>query len=148
MPIAVIISVIFFTIGINTAVVLHHDYTDKEISKRHNHKIMEIDKRKMVEMELKTPKKDEPYSFHYAGKEQYSNVFSTYRFNKETGEILRYSHHNYEKDKEGTPAHEQVSIINMLTGDQANNIGSMDLVGIRIFWREQREKKKEEEAKN
>jgi len=150
MPIAIIISVIFFTIGINTAVVLHHDYTDKEISKRYNHKIMEIDKRKMVEMELKTPKKDEPYSFHYAGEEKFSNVFTTYRFNKETGEILRYSHVNIDEDKDGTPAYEQVRVINMETGLQVARTGSSDLVHLRFFWQRQveKEKEKKEEAKN
>ncbi|MBI4005450.1 MAG: hypothetical protein HY356_02170 [Gammaproteobacteria bacterium] len=56
MKFATIISVLIFTIGINFAVIIHHDNVSRE-----------IDKRKWAELELKSPVIKQPYQFHYVG---------------------------------------------------------------------------------
>ena len=83
MKITTIISVLIFALGINSAVFLHHFFKEKEIESKHKNS---------KEIKLISPKRTTPYIFHYAGEEKWNNVFATYRLNKETGKILRYSH--------------------------------------------------------
>jgi len=71
--------------------------------------------------------------------------FATYRFNKETGEILRYSYTHYEKEEDGTPKQEKASVLNMQTGEQSANIGSTDMFLLRRHWTKEAEKEREKE---
>jgi len=69
MKFVILLSVLIFTAGINYSVILHHEFLDKE-----------IEKSKQVQLELNAAKqkpqqKYMPYSFHYAGKEIFGNVF-------------------------------------------------------------------------
>lgn len=123
MKYATIFSVLIFVLGINSAVFLHHYYVEKEMEKRHSNEIIS---RPQV--------KTSPYLFHYAGQEKWNNVFALYRLNKETGELLRYSYTIFEKSKDGFPAHDQVEVLNMTTGECKQNISSDDKFEIKLYY--------------
>ena len=132
MKVTILLAVILFVVGLNYAVFLHHDAVYREMEKRN-----------MDKMQLISQEKEEPYTFHYAGKEKWSNVFALYRLNKETGEILRYSYTIYEKDKDGTQQYDSVSVLNMETGEESSNISSISRMMLRLYYDEQARIEKE-----
>lgn len=115
------------SIAINVAVYQHHYFCEKEISLRNQAKLSFDESRKT-----------DPYQFHYAGKEKWSNVFSTYRLNTETGELIRYSYVVYEKTDDGYPRYDEVETLNMATGESKSITSSKDMENILLYIEEQR----------
>lgn len=123
MKTTILISVLLISIAINVTVFQHHYFTKEHILAKNQ-----------ARATLEGSKKSEPYLFHYAGKEKWSNVFAVYRFNKETGETLRYSYTIYEEDKDGTPQHDSVEVLNMETGESKSTVSSKDRFLMRRFY--------------
>lgn len=139
MQLATILAVLIFTVGINQAVIKHHEFVAEEIRKQELVELNIISVKEENERSKSTVSwlnKESDYAFHYAGKEKFSNAFSTYRFNKVNGEIVRYEYVYFakEKNKKGEttyPAYEQTQKLNMETGDQRAITGSTDLIIIK-----------------
>ena len=137
MKFVILLSVLIFAAGINYAVMQHHEYISDEINQR---QIVQLNS-----LDAKQEPNPTPYSFHYAGKEVFNNVYSTYRLNKESGEILKYSYTSISKDKDGTPQFDLVSVLNMETGEQDSEISDLGMAALRAFRLEEAEKKANKE---
>ncbi|MBT4365337.1 MAG: hypothetical protein HN737_09300 [Desulfobacterales bacterium] len=118
-----LISVLLISIAINAAVFQHHYFTREHILAKNHARVI-----------LEENKKSEPYLFQYAGKEKWSNVFAIYRFNKETGEALRYSYTIFEEDKDGTPEYDFVEVLNMETGESKSAVSSKDRALMKMYF--------------
>ncbi len=132
-----LISVLLISIAMNVAVFQHHYFTKEHISAKNQ-----------ASARLDENKKSEPYMFHYAGKEKWSNVFAVYRFNKETGETLRYSYTIYEEGKDGTPQHDYVEVLNLETGECKSAVSSKDRFLMQIYYENLLKKETKKKEKN
>lgn len=73
------------------------------------------------------------YEVHYAGIEQYSNSFISYRLDRDTGEYLRLSFSSMtEKTDAGRviPAYQKIDVINLLTGERFFTVDSVMLESV------------------
>jgi len=81
---------------------------------------------------------EDRYFFHYAGKERFQNEIALYRLDKRTGTLERFVVQIADNDRaSGMPAHEEITRLNLSTGESSIMIDSQNRELVQLWIKRQ-----------